>query len=216
MVYKLDDNEIKLNRMTKIGNGINGDVYKYRDEALKIFRDNTMPMDYYTAEYLSNIRTYRILLPEKLLFFNNTFKGYTHKLIEKKGTKRMIMLPKYELIQNIKMLESDIEKLSKKKVLLGGVDLDNIIFNGELYLIDPTKYRILETEDGLEKLNKEQLHLLLTSIILSELGRNSFSSRVQKYVWELLRMKDENTESSEFFGDIINNDDTVKGFVKKL
>ena len=220
MGYKLDDKDIKLTnkRMTKIGNGANGDVFKYRNMALKIFRDGKTPIDYYTAEYLSNISTDRILLPQNLLFYNNTFKGYTHKLVIKKGTQRMIMLPKFEFIQNIRMLERDIEILSNKKVLLNGVAPDNTIFNGDLYLIDPTEYRVMDTwgTDVLEDLNKCQLHLLLISLITSELRKNNFSTKVQNDVKELLEMKDSSTDSSDFFTDVINNNDSVKQFVKRM
>lgn len=220
MGYKLDDKDIKLTnkRMTKIGNGANGDVFKYRNMALKIFRDGKTPIDYYTADYLTSISTDRILLPQNLLFYNNTFKGYTHKLVTKKGTQRIIMLPKVEFIQNIRMLERDIEILSNKKVLLDGIAPDNTIFNGDLYLIDPTEYKVLDTwgSEVLEDLNKYQLHLLLISLITTELRKNNFPSNVQNDVKELLEMKDSNVDSSDFFGDIINNNDTIKQFVKRM
>ena len=221
MGYKLDDKDIKLTgkQWIKIGTGANGDVYKYRNMALKVFRDDRKaPIDYYTAEYLTNISTDRILLPENLLFYNNTFKGYTHKLVTKKGTQRIIMLPKFEFIQNIRILERDIEILSNKNVLLNGVSPDNTIFNGDLYLIDPSEYRVLDTDshENLESINKYQLHLLLISLMVSELKKNNFSSQVQSEVKELFEMKDNNVNSSDFFSDIINNNDTVKQFVKRM
>ncbi len=222
MGYKLDDKEIELTnkRMTKIGTGVKGDVYKYRNMALKIFRkDKPEPIDYYTADYLTNISTDRILLPQNLLFYNNAFRGYTYKLVSKKGSsQRMIMLPKYEFIQNIRVLERDIETVSNKKVLLDGVTPENSIFNGNLFLTDPTDYKIMDDWDSevLEELNKCQLHLLLTSLIIMELRKNNFTSKVQSDVKELLEMKDSNTNSSDFFLDIINRDDTIKQFVKRM
>ena len=220
MGYKLDDKDIKLTRMNKIGTGVNGDVFKYRNMALKIFKkDKKEPIDYYTAEYLTNISTDRILLPKNLLFYNNTFKGYTYKLVSKKGsTQRMIMLPKTELVQNIRVLERDIEILSNKKVLLDGVEPTNSIFNGNLYLTDPTEYKILDecSSDDLEVLNKYQLHLLLISLITTELRKNNFTSSEQDAVKELLEMKDDSIDSSMFFTDIINSNDSIKQFVKRM
>jgi len=222
MGYKLDDKNIEFpsKHMSKIGTGKNGDVYKYRDMALKVFKENKdTPIDVETTEYLSKISTTRIILPKNLLFYNNAFRGYTHKLIDKKGTgKRLIMLPKTDLVQDIRVLESDVETLSNKQVLLSGVEKDNTIFNGNLYLIDPTGYRVLEDCDSeqLEKLNKYQLHLLLVSLITSELGKNNFSNRIQDNIKELLKMKDAHTNSSEFFSDIIGNNESVKEFVKKI
>lgn len=220
MGYKLDDKDIKLTRMNKIGTGVNGDVFKYRNMALKIFKkDKKEPIDYYTAEYLTNISTDRILLPKNLLFYNNTFKGYTYKLVSKKGsTQRMIMLPKTELVQNIRVLERDIEILSNKKVLLDGIEPTNSIFNGNLYLTDPTEYKILDecSSDDLEILNKYQLHLLLISLITTELRKNNFTSSEQDAVKELLEMKDDSIDSSMFFTDIINSNDSIKQFVKRM
>ncbi|MBQ9018714.1 MAG: hypothetical protein IJ097_00145 [Bacilli bacterium] len=222
MGYKLDEKDIKFTtkRITKIGTGINGDVYKYRNMALKVFKkDKKPPIDEYTADYLTTISTDRILLPVNLLFYNNSFRGYTYKLVSKKGTgQRMIMLPKTSLIQDIRVLEKDIEILSNKQILLNGIEPANSIFNGNLYITDPTNYRVLEGLDSLEleKLNKYQLHLLLTSIITSELRKNNFSSKVEKEVKELFDMKNAEDNSSDFFGDIIGNNDSVKQFVKKM
>ena len=222
MGYKLDDKDIKLTgkQWTKIGTGAKGDVYKYRNMALKVFKeDRDTPIDVETAEYLSNISTDRIVLPINLLFYNNSFRGYTYKLVSKKGTgNRMIMLPKTDLIQEIRVLERDVETLSNKQVLLNGIEPTNTIFNGNLYITDPTGYRVLEgcASEELEKLNKYQLHLLLISLVASELRKNNFTSKTQNDVKELLEMKDVNSDSSEFFADIIGNNDTIKQFVKKI
>ena len=222
MGYKLDDKDVKLTgkQWTKIGTGAKGDVYKYRNMALKVFKeDRDTPIDVYTAEYLSNISTDRILLPQNLLFYNNAFKGYTYKLVSKKGTgQRMIMLPKQELIQDIRILEEDIKTLSNKSVLLNGISPENSIFNGELYLVDPTEYRVLEdcSTKELEELNKFQLHLLLTTLISFELRKNNFTSKTERNAKELFGMKEIGENSSRFFSDIIGNNESIKEFVKKI
>ena len=160
MGYRLDNKDIDISgkRLTKIGNGGTGDVYKYRNSALKIFKaDKDTPIDLEMAEYLSTISTERILLPKNLLFYNNTFRGYTYKLVSKKGSgKKIITIPKDELINNLKIIESDIETLSQKQVLLNGIEPSNTIFNGELYLADPCKYTKLDSFSTrkLERLNK--------------------------------------------------------------
>ena len=222
MGYKLDDKDIKLTgkQWTKIGTGAKGDVYKYRNMALKVFKeDRDTPIDVYTAEYLTNISTDRVLLPINLLFYNNAFRGYTYKLVSKKGTgNRMIMLPKDDLIQDIRVLEKDVERLSNKQVLLSGIEPINTIFNGNLFITDPTEYRVLEGCDTkeLEKLNKYQLHLLLVSLITLELRKNGFNSKIETEVKEILDMRDECEDSSEFFVDIIGNNDSIKQFVKRI
>jgi hypothetical protein len=222
MGYKLDDKDIKLTgkQWTKIGTGAKGDVYKYRSMALKVFKeDRDTPIDVDTAEYLTSISTDRILLPQNLLFYNNSFKGYTYKLVSKRGSgQRMIMLPKEDLVQDIRVLEEDIETLSNKSVLLNGISPENSIFNGELYLVDPTEYRVLEecSTKELEELNKFQLHLLLTTLISLELRKNNFTSKTERNVKELFSMREVGENSSRFFNDIIGNNESIKEFVKKI
>ena len=222
MGYRLGDKEIKLTgkRMTKIGTGVTGDVYKYKNNALKIFKDNKeIPIDLETAQYLSQITTHRILLPKNLLFYNNSFKGYSYKLVSKKGLgKRILTIPSEDLTEEISIIEKDIERLSTKKVLLNGIEPSNIIFNGKLYLADPSKYSVLDlysTQD-LEVLNKYQLHLLLTTMITSEIRKNNFGSKIEKEIKELLEIKDTTDNCSDFIRDIIGNNDNMKQLIKKM
>lgn len=222
MGYKLDNKDIDISRkrLTKIGNGGTGDVFKYHNSALKIFKDDReTPIDEETAAYLTTISTNRILLPKKLLFYNNTFRGYTYKLVSRKGSgKKLITIPKDELIGNVSIIERDIETLSKKQVLLNGIEPANAIFNGNLYLVDPCRYTKLDSYSTkeLERLNKYQFHLLLTTMITSELRKGNSSSKVEKQIKELLGLKDEDVNSSDFLIDAISDNDSIKQFVKKL
>lgn len=222
MGYRLDNKDIDISgkRLTKIGNGGTGDVYKYRNSALKIFKtDKETPIDVETAEYLTTISTNRVLLPRNLLFYNNTFRGYTYKLVSKKGSgKKITTIPKDELVGNISIIERDIETLSNKQVLLDGIEPANTIFNGNLYLADPCKYTKLDiySTKELEKLNKYQFHLLLISMISSELKKAGISSKLEKQVKELLNFRDENENSSDFLIDIIDDNDSIKQLIKKL
>ena len=222
MGYKLDDKDIKLTgkNLKKIGTGKTGDVYKYKNSALKIFKkEKDTPIDYYTADYLTGISTNRILLPRNLLFYNNAFKGYTYKLVSKKGTgNRMIMLPTDELIEDVSIIEKDIEVLSNKQVLLNGIEPDNTIFNGRLYLTDPTGYTMLDimSTEELERLNKYQFHLLLIMLITQELKKNNFSSNTVTEVKELLEMKDSSDNTSDYLKGLLEDNDTFKQFVKRM
>lgn len=220
MGYRLDDKNIELTGKL-VGTGKKGNVYRYRNMALKVFKeDRDTPIDEETATYLTNISTDRILLPKSLLFYNNKFRGYTYKLVPKKGSgQRMIMLPKDDLIQDVRVLERDVERLSNREVLLNGIEPENTIFNGNLYLTDPTSYTVLEGWNSreLEKINKYQLHLLLITLITAELRKNNQASKAEiDLVKEILEMRDEYENSSDFFGDVIGNNENMKQFVKKM
>ena len=222
MGYRIDNKDVNLSgkRLSKIASGGTGDVYRYRNSALKIFKPGKEPpIDVETARYLTGISTSRVLLPKNLLFYNNAFRGYTYRLVPKKGAgNKIITLPKDELIGNISILEKDIEVLSNKQVLLNGVEPSNTIFNGSLYLTDPSKYTVLDTYSTkeLEELNKYQFHLLLTSLIVSEMRKSNFNSATERQVKELLELRELNEDSSEFLGDIIENNDSIKQFIKKM
>jgi hypothetical protein len=213
--------EIAFKKLSKIASGKTGDVYKYKKSALKIFKeDMTPPIDEETARHLTGIDTQRILLPRNLLFYNKTFRGYTYRLVEKKGTgRRMITLPIDELIGNISILENDIEKLSEESVLLNGIDQSNCIFNGDLFISDPREYSILEdifSIDELRKLNNFQLHLLITAMLASETKKCGITNAKERQFREILALKDEEQNTSDFFADIFSSEDNVKEYVLKM
>ena len=146
MVYKIGSRKEDLSskKITKIASGEKGDVYRYKGEAIKIFNPyEEKPMTQETAQALTTIQTSRILLPRRLVFYDDAFCGYTLRLVHKKGnSKRIITMPGDNLIQNTEVIEEDIKKLSDKKVLLNGIthidfyyltaDKDKILTNGEM------------------------------------------------------------------------------------
>ena len=130
----------------------------------------------------------------------------------------MIMLPKDELIENSSIIEKDIETLSRKQVLLNGIEPSNTIFNGRIYLTDPTSYSVLEdtSTEYLEQLNKYQFHLLFTALIIQELGRINFQKSTINEVKELLEMKDSSDNTSYYLRELLEDNDTFKQFVKRM
>lgn len=222
MIYKVGNRKEDLSgkKITKIASGEKGDVYKYKDEAIKIFKPyEGLPMNEETAEYLSKISTSRILMPKKLVFYQDAFCGYTLRLVHKKGSRRKIIdLPGEDLIRNTEIIEDDIETLSNKRVLLNGITPDNVVFNGRLYLTDPAHYKILELSGvkELETLNRYQFHVLLTQLVMRELKRTNTPSSSIAYMEDLLKMKDIEQPTSDYLSEIIEPKDTIKQIVKKL
>ena len=222
MNYKLERKDITLNGKQKIiGHGYTGNVYQYGNYALKIFDKVDDVLDKETARYLSTIRTSRILLPKKLIYYKDKFKGYSMKLISNKpNSKSIINLPKDKLLEDIELLEDDVTTLSSKRVLLNGMNLNNIIFNGNLYITDPSRYSLLELSDldkifNLDDLNQFQLYLLLNNIIIQELNKIQKQSGVSE-LKELLDEKDSNISYSEYLSEIIGQNNNIKTLVKKL
>ncbi len=222
MIYKIGTRKEDLDgkRIRKIASGEKGDVYRYKDEAIKLFNpDEELPMTEEVAKYLTNIQTSRILLPRKLIFYEDAFRGYTLRLVQHKGnSKKLITLPGDYLVDNAEKIEDDIRTLSNHKVLLNGITPDNVLFNGRLYLTDPAHYKLLElleTED-LERLNRYQFHVLFTELIKKELKRCNYSPAVIEYMIDLLKMKDVDQSTSEYLSEIVPSKESIKQIVKKF
>lgn len=223
MGYRIENKAIdakEIRQLSKIATGKTGNVYHYRNEALKIFVEGEEPpIEEGTARYLQDISTSRILLPKKLLFYNTAFRGYTLKLIPKKGLSRKIVnTDKGDLLSEIFELECDTEVLSRKKILLNGISPENSIFNGKFFITDPSKYRIFDIDDTeeLAKLNKYQLQLLLNEIISSELGRMNYTQKQIRHIKEILSLRDADESICEFYDKIIDGERNVKQLVKKM
>lgn len=221
MGYKINNKDINLNKLQRIAQGKRGYVYRYDKNALKVLDDEELDecIDEETARYLTGMRTDRILLPKNLLFYNNTFKGYTLKLISSKPqSKNLISIPKYDFIRNVEELEEDIRLLSAKQVLLNGIDPKNTIFNGSLYLSDPSRYTIFKTTntENLENLNRYQLYILLQALIVQELRKANVQNDKIESLKDLLEMKETDTECSKYFDEIIDKHSNIKQLVKRI
>ena len=220
MGYYLGNSKINIKGLKRIYSSETGDVYKYKSDALRIFKDEkNPPLDENTADLLMGTSTDRILLPKNLLFYNNSFRGFSFRLIPRQGKgRRLIMLPKDELIGNIALIERDIEKLSNRSILLDGIKPENTFFNGDLFLIDPSKYSILDNCDSrsLEPINKAQIHLLITELMAYELRDKISDKHLEKELKNMMSFREADEDTSAFISDMLGDSDSVKQFLKKL
>ena len=227
MIYKLDDKNIDLREKKKlslIAKGKNGNIYGYGNFAIKVFNNiEEPPISEETAKYLTTINTDRILLPRKLLFYEDAFSGYSLKLVPKKpNVKKLINSPKEQLIDNITALESDIKTISKRNILLSDMSPENVQYNGTIFISDPSKYTLLdlprtgELDKELEKINSFQLHLLLTELFSEELRKINFKKESIEYLKELFELKDVDQQTSSFLSNMMDGQVTLKEMVKKI
>lgn len=223
MGYRIENKPINITgkkSLTKIATDKTGDVYRYKNMAVKIFREkDAHHFDQEVARHLTSIPTENILLPRKLVFYNNAFRGYTMKLIPKKGTaKKIITTPKHELLSGIASVELDTEMLSTRHILLSGITPNNALFNGEIYLYNPNDYSVLdlEKEDDLERINKFQIHLLLVELIVQEMRKNNYSQEMINRVREIFNLKDTDQDTSTYLAELIDGQDSIKQMIKKM
>ena len=222
MGYRLDNKEIDLSGLRQLKYVTNqkaGDVYRYKNSVIRIFRDGEEPISEETASYFTSVPTEKILLPRKLLFFNNAFKGYTLKLVPQRGSgKRIINTPKRELIRCVESLEKDVETLSNRRILLNGATPGYSLYNGDLYLVNPAAYSVLELADPdkLVELNQFQIHLLITELIASDLKKSKFPQSVVNRTREILKLRDLDQPSSDYLDELMQGQDNIKELVKKI
>ena len=130
----------------------------------------------------------------------------------------MVTTPKDELVCSIRELEEDVEEISANNILLSDVSPENTIFNGKLYLSDPSKYTKLSlapTED-LNRVNQYQIYLLLSELFAKELRTMNFSKSNISQFRELLSLKDNEQKPSEYLDYIIDDKSNIKEMIKVL
>ena len=126
------------------------------------------------------------------------------------------------MIENIVALEGDIYKISRKNILLSDMSPENVKYNGGLYISDPSKYTILDLpkpgdmESELEKINKFQLHLLLTELFSEELRKINYTKDAINRLKEMFALRDLDQNPSDFLNDIMDGQNTIKEMVKKI
>ena len=219
--YRLENKPVDLSsikELTFVPSQKAGDVYRFRNYALRVFQAGEKVIDEDTARYLTTITTDRILLPRKLLFYKSSFAGYTMKLVSQKGSgKKIITTPKDEFIDSVEVLEDDIKELSKKKVLLNDIVPQYTLYNGELYLVNPAKYSIFDADsNSIERINKFQLHQLITELISRELNKQNFPQYSVKHLKELMNFRDEDQNISDFLYELMGDQKNIKQFIKKI
>ena len=139
--------------LTNIGSEFS--VYKSKDKVYKIFKNNYQlgHIDEKSINYLSGIKTNRILMPTSKLYLNNNLIGYEMPYIE---DNQSILESNFNTILNeLKIINDDVEMLTEYFVRLIDINKENSVFNGKLYLIDPANYFINNITDLLIYYNNE-------------------------------------------------------------
>lgn len=222
MNYSLENKRIKLNKVNIIGSGVNGNVYRYKNLAIKIFTNGEITeglIDSKTCRDLCNISTDSILLPKNLVFYKEKiFSGYTLQLVNTIRTHSIVKWDKKCFIDSIESLEEDVLRLSNKGVLLDGILPENVIISDRLYLIDPSKYSFVDKQycHGLYDLNNYQIHLLLSKLVLISLKKNDITSAKLQKLKKVLLSKESDRLSSKFFDELIGKEKNIYSYVKKM
>lgn len=174
MEYKVDNKKINIKNLRFLGSGCEGEVFKWKNYALKIKYNDTIGLSYDDCHYMRNIATSNILMPKGIFYSNNRYSGYTTRYISHISNFNLIDVPKDYLINNILIpIEEDLRILSNRKVTLSDLTLSNTIKNDSLYLIDPGSYVVLKdlSSESINSINLEELRDYLNTLINQELKK---------------------------------------------
>ena len=219
MVYRLESKRINLDRMNPIGTFNNGTLYNVKNNVLKIYDKNIeeLPSEK-TMRYLSKIKSLQIFMPNKLLHSNDNFCGYTIRSVNKNGRyNKIISTPRDQILDSIFSLEEEIKYISDKRVLLHDLDLEDVIYNGELFIINPDKYLVLNSNsDLIYDTNILELNSLLSRLISKELNSENVIKKNIVRFNNILKDKDIYTSNCDYLDDLLSKEDNIKCLVKKM
>ncbi len=137
-------------------------VYKFGNDVFKIYKTSCFKqrLSENDVDFLSKINTKRILLPEDKIYENGRFNGYVMPYI-KPGSKDSIKkLKMNSLMYELKALKEDLLNLKENNVMINDIHIDNYIFNGSMYFIDPGSYTINDKLSSryIEIINREMMY----------------------------------------------------------
>ena len=212
----VDGKEEKIRLDNKIGEGTEGKVYFFNNITYKIYYPGALQDGFGLKEkhhaYLLDISTRQIILPTNLIYNNfGRYIGYTAPFIKKEKLK-LLDIEKTKFIKNLEILENDIEILSNKKVLMADIKYYNFIYNGDMYIIDPGRYRINFDYKVYEN-NIMQYKKLILYLIENEMNKcNLGASKITKKIDQI---KQEIDLPSKYFKEEMKFEETLRQYVKR-
>ena len=98
-------------KVEKLGQGVDGIVYKYKDKAIKLYHDDIhikLHLNKNEIDRLCNLHTKRITLPREILINNETVLGYIMNYVDINKTKPILSSDKNHIINKIQELEKEL------------------------------------------------------------------------------------------------------------
>lgn len=190
------------------GEGKEGFVYKCGDLAIKILKHPVYPHQERGFDFLMRLNAKRFVLMKDKLCENNTVQGFTMKYIENKNNEfHSITINK--LLSELTLIKQDLLMFQENKVWITDTYANNIMYNGNLYIIDTNSYLPLDVytelndgihtesemkniiyQDNLDKINEGLLGFLSSN--LDSAKQKSFNETMKDllgncYIGDLLK-----------------------------
>ncbi len=202
-----------------IDEGEEGIVYRYFDQAFKIYKDYCRKMRLKEKDVfvLQKIDTNRIVLPKNLIYdLNHQFIGYQMDFLLQYATQAIAKMDIFSFIKEICLLRDDIFLLSDFGIDMEDLNFRNLLYhNGKIYLIDPGSYVIRDYIDRsfLQQENFQRFAKFVVDDIL--LSVVSLSKKNQSAVRNILNLEDSFSLIYRL-EDTLQEGETVSSYVKRI
>ena len=93
----------------------------------------------------------------------------------------------------------------------------NVIYNGSIYLTDPSRYTVHKNIDSydIDRMNQYQLSLLLRELVLSDMRKEHVGNASLNAMKDLLSLQELGEENSHFYSELLKDKTNVKQLVKR-
>lgn len=211
MIYYLDDEKIDIDvsKLKLLGAGKEGSVYKYKNQAFKICKYDSLTKK--DCIELKELNTERILLPKKIIYNDkNEYCGYTTDYCKKKN---IFYITKQLFIYELNKLIEEISYLSENKVFLSDWHYDNFIYDDKFKFVDPGQYLIAhEYRKPLYEFNYNYLCYFIANEFLKNIINNDILSyNLLEKVYHCSK-----EDIIKFYSSEIKNNETIYQYSKRI
>ncbi len=249
MICYIDNQKINLdisNLKNYLGSGVEGKVFRYKDQAVKIYYDY---VDREKKEkkdcFFTTIKTDRIIPPRKIVRdVDGKYLGYANEVIKKREIFKhsSVDVTKEQVVNNFRLLENDSLAFANNFCLMHDV-FYNRRDNGTLYFLDTSSYVIISRENSFYKIDiplilkdidennitdetiKKSIRIQNLDICYTVIWKNIenlllFNKKklalLKKRIDSDLNQFDESSRLSNLFADYMTSSDTIRSLVKKM
>ena len=145
-----------------LGEGNEAVVFKYGNDALKIYKDYCQKERLAEEDVLrlSGITTERILMPKEIIrdAVTGRFMGYSVHYIEKYPASAIARMKMKDFLSELDVICSDIDTLSNAHVDIEDLHVDNILYNGSFFIGDPGSFEF-RVESPASKIYRNNIYI---------------------------------------------------------
>lgn len=210
------------------GEGREGRVFKYENLAVKIFKYPVYQHQEDGYDFLMNLKANRFVLIKDKFYEQNMMQGFIMDYIENKKS-RFEHVNMTTLLSDLTLIKKDLLMFKENKVWLTDVHMGNIMFNGNLYIIDTNSYLPLDvytelnddtcTEEQMKNIiYQDNLYMInegLLKFLSAHLNLREFTIQEQHSIYDNII----NSVGDNYIGDFLKEDakgcSTWQAYAKK-